>query len=148
VKPSRVSHKFAQAVAGAMHIAGFVAILIVNGDASSQEAPARDDNRKTECALRLMQFVEELDKVFDTHYSVLPVQDLFKKYFPVSGRHFDQVFEACEKSRYCAGAYNYQNAFEITFGNSQYRPEIPLYVQINFDESGNSLPPFVVIRSW
>jgi hypothetical protein len=155
LKLSRVLRKFVCVAAAAFCITGFVAstVLVSDRDASAQaapaQAPATDDSRKAECTSRLARFVEELDPVFDTEHSVFPVQDLFKKYFPLSGCDRDQVFEVCWKSRYFAEAASRQTSFSVAFGNSLSRPDVSLSVQIDFDKnSGNSLPPFVVILSW
>jgi hypothetical protein len=114
LKLSRVLRKFVCVAAAAFCITGFVAstVLVSDRDASAQaaptQAPATDDSRKAECTSRLVRFVEELDPVFDTEHSVFPVQDLFKKYFPLSGCDMDQVFEVCWKSRYFAEAASRQ----------------------------------------
>ena len=149
IKLSEVLRKFVCVAAAAFCIAGFVVSTIIVSDrkASAEavpaQAPATDNTRKSECTLRLAQFVEELDLVLDTANSILPVEDLFKKYFPLSGCDMAQVFEACRKSRYFGGT----NGFSVAFGSS--RLGIPLYVQIDFDKkTGNSNPPFVIIYSF
>jgi hypothetical protein len=145
-KLNEVLGRFVGVAAAVFCITGFVASTVIVSDrkaaaqAGIAQAPATDNTRKPECTLRLARFVEELDLVFDTTQSIDPVHVLFKKYFPLSGCDRAQVFEVCRKSRYFAGT----NGFSVAFGSS--RPEIPLYVQIDFDEkTGNSNPPFAVI---
>ena len=153
---TRLLRKFIDTVAAASWVASFVAstVIISSGDAlgqaASAQAPMMDDGGKAECALRLAEFVKELDKAFDTEHSVFPIQELFKKYFPVSACNIDRVFDIGRESRYFDGADNSQpDTFSVSFDNEPFHPYSKLYVQISFDrKSGNSEPPFVIIRSF
>ena len=153
VKRNRGLRRFNREVAVALGIAGLIiSMTIVSSrntlaQGASARAPDTDADRKAECALRLTEFVKELDRTFDTEHSIAPVQDLFQKYFPLSGCDIDQISKICRQSRYFAGADKQMRVFTAAFDNAPYHPYSKLFVQITFDrKSGNSEPPFVVIH--
>jgi hypothetical protein len=153
VKRNRGLRRFNREIASALGIAGLIISMTVacSRNTSAQGAPAQaldtDADRKAECALRLTGFVKELDRIFDTEHSIVPVQDLFQKYFPLSGCDIDQISKISRQSRYFAGADKQTRSFTAWFDNQPYHPYSKLFVQIAFDrKSGNSEPPFVVIH--
>jgi hypothetical protein len=153
VKQKQGLRRFSCEIVVALGIAGLIISMTIasSHNTLAQGASAQvldtDADRKAECALRLTGFVKELDAIFDTEHSIAPVQDLFQKYFPLSGCDIDQISKICRQSRYFAGADKQTRIFTASFDNQPYHPYSKLFVQITFDrKSGNSEPPFVVIH--
>ena len=153
VKRNKGLRKLNCEIAVALGIAGLIISMIIASSRNTlaQGASAQvlntDADRKAECALRLTGFVKELDAIFDTEHSIAPVQDLFQKYFPLSGCDIDQISKICGQSRYFAGAEKQTRVFTAWFDNQPYHPYSKLFVQITFDRKpGNSEPPFVLIN--
>src|ERR1700722_11113975 len=110
------------------------------------EAILATDKSKAEGLLKLNGFIQDLEKILDKEHSVAPVQQLFQKYFPLTGCDADSALELCRKSRYFSAVTKQGDTIVVAFESTE-NPHSGIYLQFSIDQrSGNSSLPFVKIK--
>jgi hypothetical protein len=100
-----------------------------------------------ECSVRLRGFIEELEQALSSARSVLPIENLFKEYFPLTGCDPGAVLELCLKSKYCRDQSAEPNTLVISFDSQWNEPHWGLYVAFSIDRrTGDSEFPFVIAK--
>jgi len=102
---------------------------------------------KSECKLRLEDFVHDLDSMFNAEPpSLIPVLDLLKKYFPVKGCDIPEALNICRQSRYLDVVADQGEAFLVTFASSR-APHSGYFIQFSLVKgSADSRLPFAKVK--
>jgi hypothetical protein len=106
------------------------------------------ESSQAACAAQLSQFVRELDDMLANVRSVVPVQDLLKRYFPIKGCDVEETIKISRSSRYFSGISRNVDVDVIVFSSAGFfDPHSGFTVQFGLRKpSGDIELPFAIVN--